>query len=214
MTDTTAWIAAALTVAISVGYELVLMQMQRRNPATLAWSTHANLREEWFAALSQQPVSEILAVQTLRNSLMSATMTASTAALGLIGAATLLVPSLNSSFGTLDNMARHFSAREATARLFQSGWFVVGLLTQTLIVHMIRTPKLAFIESRAAWPLLGMTLAVMAIGIFLPIGPFAGYFKLVPLPLAYFGWLAAILVSYALLTRLMKRYYVRRYGWQ
>ena len=50
-------------------------------------------------------------MQTLRNSLMSATMTASTAALGLIGAATLLAPSLNSSFGTADNMARHFNAR-------------------------------------------------------------------------------------------------------
>ena len=102
----------------------------------------------------------------------------------------------------------------ATAGLFQSGWFVVGLLTQTLIVHMLRTPQLAFLASRAAWPLLGMTLAVMAIGIFLPMGPFAGYFKLVPLPLAYFGWLAAILVGYALLTSWMKQYYIRRFGWQ
>lgn len=98
--------------------------------------------------------------------------------------------------------------------LFQSGWFVVGLLTQTLIVHMIRTPKIAFIESRAAWPLLGMTLLIMAIGVFLPMGPLADYFKLQPLPLAYFGWLAGILLSYALLTTLMKRYYIRRFGWQ
>lgn len=98
--------------------------------------------------------------------------------------------------------------------LFQSGWFVVGLLTQTLIVHMIRTPKIPFIESRAAWPLLGMTLLIMAVGIFLPMGPLASYFKLEALPLPYFGWLAAILLGYAVLTTLMKRYYIRRFGWQ
>ena len=98
--------------------------------------------------------------------------------------------------------------------LFQSGWFVVGLLTQTLIVHMIRTPKIPFIESRAAWPLLAMTLLIMAAGIFLPMGPLASYFKLEALPLAYFGWLAGILLSYAMLTTLMKRYYIRRFGWQ
>ena len=98
--------------------------------------------------------------------------------------------------------------------LFHSGWFVVGLLTQTLIVHMIRTPKIPFIESRAAWPLLAMTLIIMAVGIFLPMGPLASYFKLEALPLVYFGWLAAILLGYALLTTLMKRYYIRRFGWQ
>ena len=102
----------------------------------------------------------------------------------------------------------------ASQTLFQSGWFVVGLLTQTLIVHMIRTPKIPFIESRAAWPLLGMTLLIMAAGIFLPMGSLASYFKLQALPPAYFGWLAAILLGYALLTTLMKRYYIRRFGWQ
>jgi Mg2+-importing ATPase len=98
--------------------------------------------------------------------------------------------------------------------LFQSGWFVVGLLTQTLIVHMIRTPKIPFIESRPAWSLLAMTLAIMAIGIFLPMGPLADYFKLERLPLGYFPWLVLILLGYALLTTAMKRFYRRRYGWQ
>jgi hypothetical protein len=111
MISITAWVAAGITVAILVAYELSLLWLQRRSPATLARSAHANLREEWFLALSNQPGSEILAVQTLRNSLMSATMTASTAALGLIGSATLLAPSLNSSFGPVDNIARHFTAR-------------------------------------------------------------------------------------------------------
>jgi Mg2+-importing ATPase len=103
---------------------------------------------------------------------------------------------------------------ESHQSLFQSGWFVVGLLTQTLIVHMIRTPKLPVIESRAAWPLIAMTLLVMAVGIMLPMGPLGEYFKLQPLPLAFFPWLAGILLGYAMLTTVMKRYYIRRYGWQ
>ena len=102
----------------------------------------------------------------------------------------------------------------AMQSLFQSGWFVVGLLTQTLVVHMIRTPKLPFIESRAAAPLMVMTLAIMAVGIFLPMGPLAGYFKLQPLPLAYFPWLVGILLGYCVLTTVMKRFYIRRFGWQ
>jgi Mg2+-importing ATPase len=102
----------------------------------------------------------------------------------------------------------------AEQRLFQSGWFVVGLLTQTLVVHMIRTPKLPFVESRAAAPLMVTTLAIVAVGLFLPMGPLAGYFKLQPLPPAYFAWLAGILLGYAVLTTLMKRHYIRRFGWQ
>ena len=98
--------------------------------------------------------------------------------------------------------------------LFRSGWFVVGLLTQTLVVHMIRTPKLPFIQSRPAPLLIGMTLAIMAVGLYLPMGPLAGYFKLEPLPAAYFAWLLAILVGYCVLTSWMKLFYVKRFGWQ
>ncbi|MCY1165852.1 MAG: magnesium-translocating P-type ATPase [Pseudomonadota bacterium] len=103
---------------------------------------------------------------------------------------------------------------EAAQSLFQSGWFVVGLLTQTLIVHMIRTPKLPFIESRAAAPLMIMTLLIMAAGIFLPMGPLAEYFKLQALPLSYFPYLIAILAGYTVLTTVMKRIYIRKFGWQ
>jgi Mg2+-importing ATPase len=102
----------------------------------------------------------------------------------------------------------------ASQGLFQSGWFVVGLLTQTLVVHLIRSPKLPFIETRAATPLLLTTGAIMALGLWLPFGPLAGYFKLQALPPAYFGWLLAILLGYGALTTLMKRFYSRRYGWQ
>ncbi|WP_336354399.1 magnesium-translocating P-type ATPase [Pseudomonas granadensis] len=98
--------------------------------------------------------------------------------------------------------------------LFQSGWFVVGLLTQTLIVHMIRTPKIPFLQSRAAMPLLVMTGIIMAVGIFLPMGPLAHYFKLQALPSLYFVFLPVILLAYMGLTQAVKGFYVRRFGWQ
>lgn len=101
----------------------------------------------------------------------------------------------------------------AQQSLFQSGWFVVGLLTQTLIVHMIRTPRIAFVQSCASWPLLATTAAIMAIGIFLPMGPLAENFKLQALPLGYFPYLIVILLAYAVLTTLLKRIYIRKYGW-
>jgi Mg2+-importing ATPase len=102
----------------------------------------------------------------------------------------------------------------AQQTLFQSGWFIVGLLTQTLIVHMIRTSKVPFIQSRAATPLMVMTVIIMAIGIFLPMGPLAPYFKLQALPPLYFVFLPLILLAYMGLTQAMKGFYTRRYGWQ
>lgn len=98
--------------------------------------------------------------------------------------------------------------------LFQTGWFVVGLLSQILIVHMIRTRRIPFIQSRAAWPLMIMTLVVMVVGISLPFTPLASYLQLQALPLSYFPWLIAILAGYMTLTQCMKGFYSRRYGWQ
>jgi len=98
--------------------------------------------------------------------------------------------------------------------LFQSGWFVVGLLSQTLVVHMIRTRRVPFFQSRAAWPLMVMTVLVMVLGIALPFSPLASYLQLQALPLSYFPWLVAILAGYMVLTQLVKGIYTRRYGWQ
>jgi P-type Mg2+ transporter len=100
----------------------------------------------------------------------------------------------------------------ATQTLFQSGWFIVGLLTQTLIVHMIRTEKIPFIESTATFPLAALTLLVAACGLWLPFSPLAASLKLQPLPAAYFPWVAAIVISYCLLTQFIKRIYIRRFG--
>ena len=98
-------------------------------------------------------------------------------------------------------------------RLFQTGWFVVGLLTQTLVVHMIRTPKIPFVESRAATPLLVATGLVAALGIFLPMGPLGDMLPFTPLPPLYFALLPLILLGYMALTQALKGIYVRRYGW-
>lgn len=98
--------------------------------------------------------------------------------------------------------------------LFQSGWFIEGLMTQTLVVHMIRTRKIPFVQSRPGMPLLIATSLIMAVGIFIPMGPIAHYFKLQALPLGYFPILALILAGYMVLTQGMKRFYTRRFGWQ
>ena len=96
--------------------------------------------------------------------------------------------------------------------LFQSGWFIEGLLSQTLIVHMIRTRKIPFIQSRATWPVISMTTLVMVIGIVIPFTSFGASIGLQALPLSYFPWLVGILLSYCVLTQLIKNWYVRRFS--
>ena len=98
--------------------------------------------------------------------------------------------------------------------LFQSGWFIEGLLSQTLIVHMIRTRKIPFIQSRVTWPVIGMTTLVMVIGIVIPFTSFGASIGLQALPLSYFPWLVGILFSYCVLTQLVKNWYIRKFsGW-
>ena len=107
------WLAAFLTLAVLLSYETSLAMAQRRRPERMARTAHANLRQDWFEAVSTQKGSEILAVQTLRNALMSASMTASTAALGLMGTVTLAVPSLHVQFGDAASPIPNFTPRLA-----------------------------------------------------------------------------------------------------
>lgn len=97
--------------------------------------------------------------------------------------------------------------------LFQSGWFVEGLIAQLLVVHLIRTRRIPFLQSRAAWPLLGMTAAMVAVAIFLPMGPLARLFKLQALPWDFWPWLALILLGYLGLSQALKGWFARRCGW-
>jgi Mg2+-importing ATPase len=95
--------------------------------------------------------------------------------------------------------------------LFQSGWFIEGLLSQTLIVHMIRTRKIPFIQSWAAAPVVALTTLIMLIGIYIPFSPMAGAFKMQALPMSYFPWLFGILLGYCLLTQIVKNWFIRKF---
>jgi len=95
-------------------------------------------------------------------------------------------------------------------RLFQTGWFVESLLTQTLIIHVIRTNGLPFVKSRASWPLTLTTLAVMAVGIALPYTPLGPPLEFVPLPLWYWPLLVLTLFAYVLVTQAVKTWLMKR----
>jgi len=99
----------------------------------------------------------------------------------------------------------------AGASLFQTGWFVESLMTQTLIIHIIRTNKIPFIQSRASWSLTLTTLFVMALGAWLPYSPLASALGFTHLPLTYWPILMITLVGYLLLTQLIKTWLLRRH---
>lgn len=95
--------------------------------------------------------------------------------------------------------------------LFHTGWFVESLFTQTLIIHVIRTNRIPFIQSRASWPLTLTSIAIVLAGAWLTVSPLAATFGFVPLPAVYWGWLALILVAYVALTQLVKNWFYRWY---
>nr|WSX49247.1 magnesium-translocating P-type ATPase [Streptomyces sp. NBC_00974] len=101
---------------------------------------------------------------------------------------------------------------EASQALFQSGWFIEGLLSQTLIVHMIRTRKIPFIQSRASWPVMVMTVLAVLTGLYLPFSPLAESLGFVALPASYFPWLIGVLLAYCTLTQLLKTVYIRKFN--
>jgi Mg2+-importing ATPase len=100
----------------------------------------------------------------------------------------------------------------ANPALFQTGWFVESLLTQTLIIHIIRTAQIPFLESRASTALIATSLIVAAIGITLPYTPLGETLGFVPLPWTYWPLLALILAGYAALTHLAKAWFHNKYG--
>ncbi|MDR3491137.1 MAG: magnesium-translocating P-type ATPase [Gammaproteobacteria bacterium] len=104
-------------------------------------------------------------------------------------------------FFTFFVMLKVFSATEA---LFQTGWFVESLATQTLIVFVIRTAKKPW-QSKPSLPLTLMVLIIVAIGILLPFTPLAKYLGFVPLPAAYFVFLVGATLVYLFLVEVIKR---------
>jgi Mg2+-importing ATPase len=100
----------------------------------------------------------------------------------------------------------------ANASLFQTGWFVESLLTQTLIIHVIRTNRIPFLQSWASWPLIVTTAVIMGLGAWLPFSPLGPAFGFTPLPLLYWPLLAVTLLGYVLLTQAVKTWLFRK-GW-
>jgi Mg2+-importing ATPase len=96
--------------------------------------------------------------------------------------------------------------------LFHTGWFVESIFTQTLIIHIIRTNKIPFIQSRASWPLILTSLIIVAVGAWLTVSPVADTLGFVALPPLYWLYLAIMLLGYAILTQLVKTWFIRRFG--
>ncbi|MGI5849243.1 MAG: magnesium-translocating P-type ATPase [Christensenellales bacterium] len=96
--------------------------------------------------------------------------------------------------------------------LFQAGWFVESMWSQTLVIHMIRTPKIPFIQSRASLPVIALTFTGIAILTIIPFTPLGTAIGLAALPIVYFAWLALTIACYMILVTLLKKVYIRRYG--
>ena len=126
----------------------------------------------------------------------------------------LFIGPISSVFDYITFAVMYFVFKAASSEhqsLFQSGWFIEGLLSQTLIVHMIRTRKIPFIQSWATAPVVALTSVIMMIGIIIPFTSFAASLNMQALPVAYFLWLIGILLAYFVLTQLVKNWYIRRY---
>ena len=96
--------------------------------------------------------------------------------------------------------------------LFQTGWFVESLISQTLIVHIIRTNKIPFFQSTASLPVILMTATIMCLGIWLPFSPFASSLGLVALPTEYWSILVVMMIGYIFLTQSVKMYYIKKFA--
>ena len=104
------------------------------------------------------------------------------------------------------------ASRALYVSIFQTGWFVESMWSQALVIHMLRTPKLPFVQSRAAAPVALLTLAGSCAVTVIPFTPLGTALGFTALPAAYFLWLAAIVAGYMLLATAVKKSYVRRYG--
>ena len=107
----------------------------------------------------------------------------------------------------------HFFHAWNNAPLFQTGWFVESLATQTLIIHVIRTNKIPFLQSRPSLPVVVTSLAIIALAVWLPFSPFTNALMLTALPAGYWIALSITMVSYFILTQLVKSALLRRYGY-
>jgi len=135
--------------------------------------------------------------------------------IGNIGRFMLFIGPISSIFDYATYCLMYFIFAVQTperAPLFQTGWFVESLLSQTLIIHVIRTNRVPFIESRASRPLLLTSLTICTIGVWLPFSPFAPALGLAVLPRAYWAYLVVMLAMYLTLTYFVRSWLHKRFG--
>ncbi|MCL2884871.1 MAG: cation transporting ATPase C-terminal domain-containing protein, partial [Oscillospiraceae bacterium] len=113
---------------------------------------------------------------------------------------------LGGQFHSLD-----LAQQVAFIALFHTGWFVESLWSQTLVIHMIRSPKIPFIQSRASWKVTLFTSLGIAVGTVLPYTPLGTWLKMQPLPWMYFPLLLGTILAYMLLATTMKTLFIKRY---
>lgn len=102
----------------------------------------------------------------------------------------------------------------APQAMFNTGWFLESLCTQTLVIHVIRTGKIPFIESKPSQFLAFTSIYIVTLGLIIPFTPLGGYFKFVIPPASFFAVLAVIIVSYLFLVQLVKSWFIKRYGYE
>ncbi len=116
------------------------------------------------------------------------------------------------SGGMLFHQITDPAAQALYIAVFQAGWFVESMWSQTLVIHMIRTPKLPFLQSRASAPVTLLTFTGIALVTAIPFTGFGRILGFAPLPAVYFVWLALTIIGYMTLATVLKKLYIRRYG--
>ena len=130
----------------------------------------------------------------------------------------VLCPMFTSKGVLYNSLAEHFSGteldqiRQNYVAMFQAGWFVESMWSQTLVIHMIRSPKIPFIQSKASESLTLLTVTGIVVITMIPFTSFGTMLGFVPLPLAYFEYLFPCILLYMLLVTILKKAYVRHYG--
>lgn len=114
--------------------------------------------------------------------------------------------------GELFHQISNPTARALYVSTFQAGWFIESMWSQTLVIHMIRTPKIPFIQSRASKPVFLFTFAGIAVLTSIPFTPLGGPLGLAALPARYFAFLVLTILCYMVLATVVKMIYVKRYG--
>ncbi len=111
----------------------------------------------------------------------------------------------------------HYAALDAAGQakfvgLFQAGWFVESLWTQTMAIHMVRSPKLPFIQSRASWQVTILSVLGVAAGTIVPYTPLGTALDMKPLPLEYYPFLIATILLYMAILTVVKKLFIRKFG--